>query len=1030
WTGETFVGTLGSSATQQYSAIGLTVELAGELCRLARPGEVLISEISLRNIIQTLPEGWQAIRAESEVDPDLSDFHWTGDEIQPLPPEHVRGVWLIGPGIQEDASRAEFYAGYLYSITSRGLDEAVPVLRVVRPAMIGDSLEFNAENVVATQFSQMLGKYKLLKVIGVGGMGKVWKGQDRYGNAVAIKVLHSTEATTDAQLKRFQREAEVMSRLPHRNICRVFEMSEFEGIQYLVMEYVDGLTLADLLYERAGVESGGSRAGVLPDIKSLIHALREERSSRDESPAAEEEAAASRPKETRILPVEQTLTMFLKVCEAVQFAHEHGVLHRDLKPGNILLREDGEPLVADFGLAKLSSSDSAQSLSISGHVVGTLENMSPEQAESSKEVDERADVYALGTILFQMLTGRRHFEATGNIVADAQALQTHEPPRPRTLNPKLDSDLEVILLKALRNSPVERYRSVKALEADLEHYRKGEAITARPVTAVELFRKLVLRNRAVTAVIAGSLLILIAGSVAAFWKITERVKVAETALEEARIQKDLAEKSERLAEKKEKEAQDNAERVNAASKALQSAQEAKAEADALVSSTKSQTEQEKKKLLAEKERADALAAGKGKALTEAQEQIEKMKAARAQPPEPERRSIFRREPPPEEAMAAQQARQMTQEALFQFHNDLNPDQLALRERNPEFILGRISLGLAKVSEAILADPTFASAWHLKGLYHLSCMEVSQAKEAFVSAAKYTQSGELQDRPDPLGQDNPADLAALCDQILKVSGDRFRYASRLLGAGSPVDQIAGGTIRFFDGKAIATKSAFGSSPTDRPPGQAEIAVDLLAANGGGGRVRFQAGGRDLLISGISSVANLSPVKKLNPIPTRLQIEGASNLDWTSIAVLPFESLDLSGCQVSAIPATAPVFLRLRNLVLKDTAFSELTCVRRMPTLMSLDISGSRVTDLAPLAYCRTLQSLDATKLSVENLRILGFLPFFSRLTISPMMISDKSALNGLRNMKQLRILRAPGDPADQPVAEFWRKLDSGDYDTAQ
>ena len=111
-----------------------------------------MSEISLRNIIQTLPEGWQAIRAESEVDPDLSDFHWTGDEIQPLPPEHVRGVWLIGPGIQEDASRAEFYAGYLYSITSRGLDEAVPVLRVVRPAMIGDSLEFNAENVVATQF--------------------------------------------------------------------------------------------------------------------------------------------------------------------------------------------------------------------------------------------------------------------------------------------------------------------------------------------------------------------------------------------------------------------------------------------------------------------------------------------------------------------------------------------------------------------------------------------------------------------------------------------------------------------------------------------------------------------------------------------------------------------------------------------------------------------------------------------------------------------------------------------------------------
>ncbi|MEI8312714.1 MAG: protein kinase, partial [Verrucomicrobiota bacterium] len=342
WTGETFVGTLGSSATQQYSAIGVTVELAEELCRLARPGEILMSEISLRNIIHTLPEGWQAIRAESESDPDLSDFQWTGDEIQPLPPEHARGVWLIGPGIQEDASQAEFYADYLYSIKTRGLDEPVPVLRVVRPAMIGDSLELSSENVVAAHFSQMLGKYKLVKVIGTGGMGKVWKGQDRYGNVVAIKVLHSSEATTDAQLKRFQREAEVMSRLPHRNICRVFEMSEFEGIQYLVMEYVDGLTLADLLYERTKEESDGGRAGVLPDLKSLIHALREERSSRDEAQPAEEETVESRPKETRILPVEQTLNMFLKVCEAVQFAHEHGVLHRDLKPGNILLREDGE----------------------------------------------------------------------------------------------------------------------------------------------------------------------------------------------------------------------------------------------------------------------------------------------------------------------------------------------------------------------------------------------------------------------------------------------------------------------------------------------------------------------------------------------------------------------------------------------------------------------------------------------------------------------------------------------------------------
>ncbi|MEI8387453.1 MAG: protein kinase [Verrucomicrobiota bacterium] len=1036
WTGETFVGSLGSSATQQYSAIGVTVELAAELCRLARPGEILMSEMSLRNIIHTLPDGWQAIRAESESDPDLSDFQWSGDEILPLPAEYVRGVWLIGPGIEEDASRAEFYADYLYSIKTRGLDEAVPVLRVVRPALIGDSLELSTENVVAPQFSQMLGKYKLVKVIGAGGMGKVWKGQDRYGNAVAIKVMHTTEATTDAQLKRFQREAEVMSRLPHRNICRVFEMSEFEGIQYLVMEYVDGLTLADLLYERAEVESSGSRAGVLPDLKSLIHALREERSSRDESPPEADEPAA-RAKETRILPVEQTLNMFLKVCEAVQFAHEHGVLHRDLKPGNILLREDGEPLVADFGLAKINSGDSGQSLSISGHVVGTLENMSPEQAESSKEVDERADVYALGTILFQMLTGRRHFEATGNIVTDAQALQTHEPPRPRSLNPKLDSDLEVILLKALRNSPVERYRSVKALEADLEHYRKGEPITARPVSAVDLLRKLVLRNRAVTAVIAGSLLVFIAGSVAAFWKITERAKVAEDAakvaedaLAEARTQKDLAEKNELLAKKNEQEARAKEEEVRKAYGALDVARKDKAKAEEQVSSAQNETELEKQKRLEEQKKAESLIAGAVQKGTEAEERFNALQAARAQQPETDRRPLFRHEQPSEDEMAMQQARQMTQEALMQFHGDLNTEQLALRERNPEYILAKISSGLEKVSGALLANSTFAPAWQLKGFYHLSCMEVTQAKEAFVAATKCAQGGQLLDRLDPLGRDNPADLATLCDQMAKMSGDRFKNAAKLLkNAGSPAEQIAAGVIDFFQDKSIARKSVFGPSPTERPPGQAEIAVDLITANGGTGRVKFQAGGRDLSISGIAELTNLAPIKKLNPVPTRLRIEGVSNLDWTNLASLPLESLDLSGCRVSAIPATAPSFQRLRNLVLKDTEFSELSCVRKMPTLASLDISGTRVADLTPLAYCRMLQSLDAAKLSVENLRAIGYLPL-ARLTISPMMVSDKAALNGLRNLKQILFLRAPGDPADQPAAAFWRKLDSGGYDTGE
>lgn len=1041
WTGETFVGTLGNSTSQQYSAVGLSVDLASELCRLARPGEVLISEITLRHMIQTLPEGWQAIRAESDAAPDLSDFQWTGEEILPLPEENVRGVWLIGPEIQEDSSRTEFYADYLYSIKTAGLDEAIPVLRVVRPASIGDSLELGADNVVTTQSVQMLGKYKLLNVIGTGGMGKVWKGQDRYGNLVAIKVLHTTESTSDAQLKRFQREAEIMSRLPHRNICRVFEMSEFEGIQYLVMEYVDGLTLADLLYERTQAETSSSAAKALPDLKSLIHALREEKSVRDASPPAEEDPSVSRSKQTRILPVEQTLNMFLKVCEAVQFAHEHGVLHRDLKPGNILLREDGEPLVADFGLAKLSSGDSGQSLSVSGHVVGTLENMSPEQAESSKDVDERADVYALGTILFQMLTGRRHFEATGNIVADAQALQTHEPPRPRSINPKLDSDLEIILLKALRNSPVERYRSVAALEADIEHYRKGEVITARPVSAVELLRKLILRNRAVTAVILVSLLILLGGSVVAFWKITERAKVAEMALAEAKTQKERALKNELLAEEEKRQAEEKQKEVQSAYDNLRLAQEAQSAAEKAKLAALSETEQERKKREeaekeAEKVKSDAevLVAGKSDELTEAQKKIEELKASQENQPRGPGFMPFRHQMPPEEQLEFQQANRFMSEALIQFYGELSVEKLLLYERNPAPILERISSGLEKVSEVLLTDPTLPSAWLLKGRYHLACMEVAAAKQAFEMAVKTAEARHQQNRPDFLESEDPAALVAICDQVMKPGSDRFQKTANLLNdTGSSANRIVAGAIGFFDGKPIIQKSVLGPSPADRPPGPAEVAVELIAVNGGGGKASFKAGAngqKELSISGIQNLDDLSALKKLNPGLSRLRIGGAASLDWTTLLALPLESLDLTGCQISGIPSSLRnSFAKLQTFIVKDTAFADLSWVRLMPVLSNLDISGTPITDLSPLGTTpsRRLQSLDAGKLSLQNVRSLTVQPIV-RLTVSPMLIQDKAALASLKWLRTLRYLRAPDDPVDQLAADFWKKWDSGAYET--
>lgn len=1025
WTGDTFVGTLGASATQSYSAVGHTVDLAAQLCQLARPGEVLISEFTLRNLIQTLPDGWQAVQAESEAEPDLSDFHWPGEDVQPLPEGFVRKVWLIGPGVEADMSALEYYADYLYAIRPPGHDEAVPILRIVRPAAIGDSIELRSDNVVSAPFSQSLGKYKLLAVVGTGGMGKVWKGQDRYGNVVAIKVLHASESTSDAQLRRFRREAEVMSRLPHRNICRVFEMSEFEGIQYLVMEYVDGLTLADLLYESTQAESSGSGSKPLPDLKSLIHALREERSSRDDAPAAEEAEPAPRPKETRILPVEQTLTIFLKVCEAVQFAHEHGVLHRDLKPGNILLREDGEPLVADFGLAKLSGGSDGVSLSVSGHVVGTLENMSPEQAESSKDVDERADVYALGTILFQMLTGRRHFEATGNIVSDAQALQTHEPPRPRSLNPRLDSDLEVILLKSLRNAPVERYRSAAALAADLEHYRRGEPISARPVSAPELVRKLIVRNRGVSAVIAASLLLFVAGSIAAFWQITDRAKVAEAALAEAEKQAERAHKNELLAEEQKRQAVIREKEAREAVDKMEAAQREREQADQATKLARSETDQERRK----REEAEQRIAGKNDELTEKEKRIADLEALASAEPAPSQDLPEEASPPMFESREAQMvSHRAIAEALITFHRDLNSTELRLYENNPERILVRITDGLKTISQAILADPTHPQAWIIKGRYHLACMEAAQAKESFLMAQMSAEARSAAGRPDLLGPEQPASLAAIADQLIKPSSDRFARGASLLGAtGAPGDEVAAGVLGFLRDKPLARKVSLGPSPTGRVAGPEETAVNLIAANGGKGELTLSEAGRELTLSGFERLTDLSQIKSLVPQPTRIRIRGAAALDWVSLAALPLESVDLSACTMEAPPMSLRGFARLQNLSLKDTRISDLGFLRLMPYLTSLDISGTSVADLSLLATNRRIQSLDISRLPLENLRPLLFLPL-ARLTLSPMMISDKTSLNNLRGLRTLRVLRAPDDPEDQPAAEFWRKLAAGDYDT--
>lgn len=1036
WTGDVLVGTLGNSAWQHYTALGLPVELAQKLAELARPGEILLPEHTLTHLLRVLPAEWQHVRAESEYEPDLSDFQWSGDDIAPVS-EHLRKVvYLVGRGVQEHADQVELYFNYLWSLKIPGRDQYVPILSVTRPMEVGDSIELSEDNVVTTQVAQTLGKYKLIAVIGSGGMGKVWRGVDRFGNAVAIKVLHSGDTVTDATLKRFRREAEIMARLPHRNICRVFEMNEFDGIQYLAMEFVDGLTLSDLLYEKTDSVPTGK-----VDLKSLIHSIRSGKSSRetamtqgDESIEAE---SASRPKKSRVLPVEQTLSIFLKVCEAVQFAHEHGVLHRDLKPGNILLREDGEPLVADFGLAKLNTADATQSLSVSGHVVGTLENMSPEQAESSKTVDERADVYALGTILYQMLTGRRHFEATGNIVVDAQALRIHEPVRPRALNAQIDLDLEIITLKALRNDPVERYRSVSALLADIERYRRGEVISARPVSLPELFRKLVQRNRAVTAVIAGSLALLVVGTLAVIYLQNERIKEVKWLMELAEQRKQEAQKATADAVAKAayaKEQYKSAEEANTKLSALNKSLKA---ANDLVASTRAEvteaTEQGKTAAaaaaeVARKEAEDKAQKQVEQAQMEADQAEKKLEAAKA---EPSRFPLGQRP----RMQALQQQRQAgdgpSPEALDNFNMAREKFNLGgLQNGQGDDTVDQLTKAIDEVSKALLEAPDFLPAIVLKGRLHLCLMEYDQAAACFAAAARLVGNGA-----PPMPNDNPVGLNQMMSQLAGGVSDRtLRVLDALHIESSQPNDLTYGILKLVSTKA--KKNTFASSqsnPLGRSLSVSEVVLSLIEKNGPGTRisVKINSDGKPGVTiwnsEGLAEFKDLSPLKQIDP--SGVAIIGAKSIDWVSLKALrSLVSLDLSKSDLSTgFPAAFPnPFARLRSLTLADSGLPNLEFARGLILLETLDVSDTNVTDLSPLVACTRLRELNLGNLNPGNLNILFRVPLES-LVLSPLLITDTASLNQLKLLRTITKLRAPGDPEKQTVGDFWRKVDAGSYD---
>lgn len=349
----------------------------------------------------------------------------------------------------------------------------------------------------APSMPERIGPYKIVRLIGEGGMGLVYEAQQSSpARRVAIKVIRLAGAGGGRRLRLFQREIQVLSRLRHACIARIYDVGHTpQGAPYFVMELITGRSL----------------------VEYCTHAD---------------------------LSLRDRLALFVQTCRAVHYAHQRGVMHRDLKPANILVDDDGVPHVLDFGLSRFTDPELnlTRTNSSGQSPLGTLPYMSPEQTRGDPDdLDIRTDIYSLGVILYELLTGRYPYDVTGPPADVFHNIVETEAVPPARVRPGIPADVATIALKALAKEKDHRYASAVSLAEDVERYLAGEAISARPPSTAYHVRVFARRHKALCGAVAAVFVVLVAGVlVSTSWYLKAETARAEAVDNAEALKKQLA----------------------------------------------------------------------------------------------------------------------------------------------------------------------------------------------------------------------------------------------------------------------------------------------------------------------------------------------------------------------------------------------------------------------------------------------------------------------------------------------------------